>query len=265
MRHLFPDIPLESRYLDSYKDWKRVRLTREFGSREPTRGEPERRDSAACGQRTLWAAGSAVPRVPREWGRGDLAKEWRQRNGDEETFGFHSFASIPLPKPFRGLGFRFRSAKTRSPERCLRRHAENPSARLLSCRRRREENSSAETVQHGAIVPENGGGCFGRRIGRWAGVSATSRRRLLGRLLRQQLVPPAAHAGQAEAFAGEFELRHTPGPHVVIVRQRHEVRGVAPEFLERELPAVRQLHHQRRVEVVEEALHRVAQEDRRML
>ena len=27
------------------------------------------------------------------------AKEWRQRNGEEETFCLHSFASIPLPTP----------------------------------------------------------------------------------------------------------------------------------------------------------------------
>ena len=49
--------------------------------------------------------------------------------------------------------------------------------------------------------------------------------------------------------------------HVVIVRQRHEVRGVAPEFFEGEWLAVRQLHHQRRVDVIEKALHRVAHED----
>ena len=41
------------------------------------------------------------------------AKEWRQRNGEVETFCLHSFASIPLPNPLRGLGFRFRRAKTR--------------------------------------------------------------------------------------------------------------------------------------------------------
>jgi len=51
----------------------------------------------------------------------------------------------------------------------------------------------------------------------------------------------------------------------MISRERHEVRGVAPEFLELEGLAVRQLHDQRRVDIVEKALRRVAHEDRRML
>ena len=56
------------------------------------------------------------------------AKEGRQRNGDVKTFWLHSFAAIPLPNPFRGWGFRFRLATTRSPDRCSRRRAENPGA-----------------------------------------------------------------------------------------------------------------------------------------
>ena len=78
-------------------------------------------------------------------------------------------------------------------------------------------------------------------------------------LLRHASAKIDADVPVAAALARELEAN------VVITRERHEVRGVAPEFLELEGLAVRQLHHQRRVDVVEKALHRVAHEDRRML
>ena len=78
-------------------------------------------------------------------------------------------------------------------------------------------------------------------------------------LLRHALAEIDADVPVAAARSRELDA------HVMIARERHEVRGVAPEFLELEGLAVRQLHHQRRVDVVEKALHRVAHEDRRML
>ena len=54
-------------------------------------------------------------------------------------FFLHSFAAIPLPNQFRGMGFRFGLAAARSPDRCSHRLAGNP---------------STATAQPGAIVPE---------------------------------------------------------------------------------------------------------------
>ena len=54
------------------------------------------------------------------------AKEWRQRNGDAETFCLHSFAAIPLPNPFWRLGHRFRLATARWSGRCRRWRAAHP-------------------------------------------------------------------------------------------------------------------------------------------
>ena len=78
-------------------------------------------------------------------------------------------------------------------------------------------------------------------------------------LLRHAFAKIDADVAVAAALAHELEA------HVMIARERHEVRGVAPEFLELEGLAVPQLHHQRRVDVVEKTLHRIAHEDRRML
>ena len=60
-------------------------------------------------EKTVSRGGGHLQRVTR--GRGAhgsgagefWAKEWRQRNGDGETFCLHSFASIPLPNLLRGL------------------------------------------------------------------------------------------------------------------------------------------------------------------
>ena len=84
------------------------------------------------------AASSATPTDTRElggevFGKGMEAKEWEKRFPRP-----HSFASIPLPNLLRGLVFRFRPITARLPDRGS---------------RRREEKPSAETAQHGAIVP----------------------------------------------------------------------------------------------------------------
>ena len=80
-------------------------------------------------------------------------RSFGQRNGGKgmgtgNSFCLHSFASIPLPNPFRELGFRFRLAMARWPDRCSRRQAENP---------------SVETAQHGILVAEKWRKYVGRR------------------------------------------------------------------------------------------------------
>ena len=62
-----------------------------------------------------------------EWRGADTRTETGRRNfgqrnggkgmGTGKLFRLHSFASIPLPNPFRRLGFRFRLSKTRSTGR----------------------------------------------------------------------------------------------------------------------------------------------------
>ena len=134
--------------------------------------------------RCRWAHGSGAGEL--------LAKEWRQRNEDKKSSRPHSFASIPLPDPFFGLGFRFRSG-TGGSSGCGRRwRASNPSAEAA------QRGTNALGVRRGGQRQAPTSSCRGTRLagkrleppqvvsykttraGRWCSRSASSRRRLRG-------------------------------------------------------------------------------------
>ena len=151
-------------------------------------GEPQPRSQAARSAAFTDCVRTPAARQSRAHGHGAAelwAKEWRQRNGDRETFCLHSFASIPLPNPLRGLGFRFRLATTR----------------LTGCGgRRREEHPSAETAQPGAIV------LGGRRAVRWQVVARGLRVSRLRRVTAAVAFPTAAEGRAPVVFAASFQI-----------------------------------------------------------